>query len=57
MGLKPKAKESGEPVVIRNNNKASKGREGWELQNFRTVEILQLSNTARNETGLLLGLL
>ena len=37
--LKPKAKESGEPVFIRNSNKASKGREGWELQNFRTVEV------------------
>ena len=49
MRLKPKAKESGEPVFIRNSNKASKGREGWELQNFRTVEVFQLSNTARNE--------
>ena len=39
MRLKPKAKESGEPVFIRNRNKASKGREGWELQNFRTVEV------------------
>ena len=39
MRLKPKAKESGEPVFIRSNNKASKGREGWELQNFRTVEV------------------
>ena len=46
---KPKAKESGEPVFIENNNKTSKGREGWELQNFRTVELLQLSNTAQNE--------
>ena len=35
----PKAKERGEPVFIRNNNKASKGREGQELQNFRTVEV------------------
>ena len=26
-------------VFIRNNNKASKGREGCELQNFRTVEV------------------
>ena len=34
--LKLKAKESGEPVFIRNNNQASKGREGWE---FRTVEV------------------
>ena len=48
--LKPKAKESGEPMFIRNDNKASKGREGWELQNFRTVEVFQLSNTAWNET-------
>ena len=39
MRLKPKAKESGEPVLIRNNNQASKGREGCELQNFRTVEV------------------
>ena len=39
MRLKPKTKESGEPVFIRNNNKASKGREGWELQNFRMVEV------------------
>ena len=39
MRLKPKAKESGEPVFIRNNNKASEGREGWELQNFRTAEV------------------
>ena len=37
--LKLKAKESGEPVFIRNNNQASKGREGWELQNFRTFEV------------------
>ena len=36
--LKPKAKESSEPMFIRNNNKASKGRERWELQNFRMVE-------------------
>ena len=48
MRLKPKVKESGEPVFIRNHNKASKGREGWELQNFRTVEVFQ-SNTTRNE--------
>ena len=40
--LEAKAKESGEPMFIGNNNKASKGREGWELQNF--------SNTAQNET-------
>ena len=33
-----------------NNNKTIKGREGWELKNFRTVELLQLSNTAQNET-------
>ena len=37
--LKPKAKESGEPVFISNNNQASKGRKGWDLQNFRTVEV------------------
>ena len=43
MRLKPKAKESGEPVFIRNNNKASKEREGWELQNFRTVEVTNLA--------------
>ena len=47
MGLELKAKESGEPVFIANNDK---GREGWELQNFRTVEVFQLSNTAQNET-------
>ena len=41
---------SGEPVFIDNNNKTFKGREGWELQNFRTVELLQLSNTAQNAT-------
>ena len=45
--LELKAKESGEPVFIANNDK---GREGWELQNFRTVEVFQLSNTAQNET-------
>ena len=28
--LKPKAKESGEPMFIENNNKTSKGRKGWE---------------------------
>ena len=39
MRLKLKAKESGEPVFIRNNNQASKGREGWDIQNFRTVEV------------------
>ena len=44
MRLKPKVKESGELVFIRNNNKASKGREGWELQNFRMVEVFQLGN-------------
>ena len=44
MRLKAKAKESGEPVFIENNNKTSKGREGWELQNFGTVELLKLSN-------------
>ena len=49
MRLEPKAKENGEPLFIRNHNKASKGREGRELQNFRTVEVFQLSNTARNE--------
>ena len=48
--LKPKAKESSEPMFIENNNKTSKGREGWELQNFQTVELLQLSSTAQNET-------
>ena len=50
MRLKPKAKERGEPVFIRNNSKASKGRDRWELQNFRVVEVYQLSNTAGNET-------
>ena len=50
MRLKPKAKERGGPVFIRNNNKASKGREGLELQNFTTVEVFELSNTARNDT-------
>ena len=50
MRLKPKAKESSEPMFIENNNKTSKGREGWELQNFQTVELLQLSSTAQNET-------
>ena len=48
--LEPKAKERGEPVFIRNNNKASKGRDRWELQNFRVVEVYQLGNTAGNET-------
>ena len=47
MRLELKAKESGEPVFIANNDKE---REGWELQNFRTVEVFQLSNTAQNET-------
>ena len=42
MRLKPKAKESGEPMFTRNNNKASKGREGWELQNFRMAEVTNL---------------
>ena len=50
MRLKPKAKESSEPMFIENNNKTSKRREGWELQNFQTVELLQLSSTAQNET-------
>ena len=50
MRLKPKAKESSEPVFIEDNNKTSKGREGWELQNFQMVELLQLSSTAQNET-------
>ena len=45
-----KAKERGELVFIRNNNKASKGRDRWELQNFRVVEVYQLGNTAGNET-------
>ena len=48
--LKPEAKESSEPVFMENNNKTSKGKEGWELQNFQTVELLQLSSTAQNET-------
>ena len=43
MRLTPKAKESGEPVFIRNNDRASKGREVWELQNFRTVEVTNLA--------------
>ena len=30
-------------------NKTSKWREGWELQNFRMVELLNLSNMAQNE--------
>ena len=38
MRLEPK-EESGEPVFIENKNKTSKGLEGWELQNFRTVEL------------------
>ena len=50
MRLKPKAKESSEPVFIEDNNKTSKGRKGWELQNFQMVELLQLSSTAQNET-------
>ena len=50
MRLKPKAKESSEPMFIESNKKTSKGREGWELQNFQTVELLQLSSTAQNET-------
>jgi len=37
-------------MIIENNNKTSKGSEGWELQNFRTVELFQLSSTAQNET-------
>ena len=41
-------------VVAR--SKTSKGREGWELQNSRTLGVFQLSNTARNETRFLLGL-
>ena len=45
MRLKPKAKESSELMFIRNNNKTPKGREGWELQNFRTI-VLKYSNLA-----------
>ena len=42
MRLKPKVKESSEPMFIENN---------WsELQNFQTVELLKLSSTAQNET-------
>ena len=48
MKLKLKAKESSEPMFI-DKNKTSKRREGWELQNFRTVELLNLSNMAQNE--------
>jgi len=44
-------------MFIENNNKTPKGREWWELQNFRVVELLQLSNTAQRGTGFLLGLL
>ena len=33
MRIKPKAKESVEPMFIENNNK------GWEVQNFRMVEL------------------
>ena len=39
MRIKPKAKESVEPMFIENNNKTSKGREGWEVKNFRMVEL------------------
>ena len=38
MRIKLKAKESVEPMFIENNNKTSKGSEGWEVQNFRMVE-------------------
>ena len=36
-------------MFMENNNKTSKGREGWELQNFRVVELLQLSNIAQRD--------
>ena len=48
MKLKLKAKESSEPMFI-DKNKTSKRREGWELQNFRMVELLNLSNMVQKE--------
>ena len=39
MRIKPKAKESVEPMFIENNNKTSKGREAWEVKIFRMVEL------------------
>ena len=39
MRIKPKEKESVEPMFIENNNKTSTGREGWEVKNFRMVEL------------------
>ena len=43
MRLKPKAKKSSEPVFIENNNKTSKGREGWDYKTFRRLNYYNLA--------------
>ena len=52
MRLKPKAKESSEPMFITlYEQQQSLQKEGRvEITNFRMVEVFQLSNTAWNET-------